>query len=166
MTRTPTGNPPGRPRAQAPRTQFRFPPLLLDMIREAARLYGWTVEKWVENTLSHEAMRVRIASSLIPHGIHPKSKVYRVIDAPVQGAWTYREYMETTGVERIWVTQFIDDAPETIIPGGKAVVIDVLGGARNLMTAYQNVRWIGADPLTHHLFAKEGAEDEKKEATA
>lgn len=159
MTYTRTGNPPGRPKGRHPRVRFRFPPIVNEMIRDAARLYGWPVEKWVENVLSYEAMRVRIAASNLPHGLHPKSVVYRVTSAPIQGPWAYREWAVATGAERVLVTQFLDDAPKTISEDERAVVIDVLNGARNLVTAYKNIRWIGANPLTHHLFAQQPADD-------
>lgn len=163
MKRLPTHQTGGRPPGLPCRYQFRFKPVELEIVKDAARIYDVPLEKWVRTVLVYEAMRARIAASNVPQGLHPKAKVYRVTDAPVQGAWAYREYFDATGIERIWVTQFLDDAPKGISHDGRAVVIDVLNGAKNLVTAYDNVRWVGASPLNAHIWAQRAKEDEAKE---
>lgn len=140
---------PGRkPRFRNPVFAMRLEPIDREMIREAARIYGMPVATWVRRAALWEALRVRIAAANVPHGLHPDTPVYRVLEPPTAGIWKYREEFRADGSERVWVSSFIDDGPPTISPDNKALVIDVIGyKSHSLLVAAKGLRWTSATPL-------------------
>ena len=161
-----TGRPVGRPRGPRCYRRIRMSDFEYAMCAEAARLCDTPLQDWLRRVIYLEAVRQRLAASSIPQGLHPKVKVYRVTDAPAQGAWTFREHFESYGVERVYVTQILEDAPKEIARDGRACVIDVIVGptkGKNLLVAFDGVRWIGSSPLTAHLWAEESKKEEERE---
>jgi len=112
-------------------------------IEAAAKLQGMKFAPWVVMVVRHEAVRVRLAASSLPHGLHPGARIFRVTSAPAQGAWAYRVAKEASGLERIFVTTFVDDAPSGISPNHRAAVIDVVpNGPKNVVVAADAIRWV------------------------
>lgn len=127
---------------------FRVEPIDKEMIREAARIYGMPIAAWCRLATRWEALRVRVAAQNVPHGLHPGTPVYRVLEPPTAGIWKYREEFVADGSERVWVSSFIDDGPPTISPDNKALVVDVIGyKAHSLLVAAKGLRWSSATPL-------------------
>jgi hypothetical protein len=131
------------------------------MCQKAAALYGIPVGVWMRRVLAFEAGRARLAAATTPQGLHPKAQIWRVTDAPAQGAWAYRPYFTATGIERIWVTSLLEDAPPSIAKDGRACVVDILNGGKNLVVAYRDVRWIGASPLDNQAWTSKAKEEER-----
>lgn len=157
--------PSGRPRGPKVYFRVRMDEIDYAMCVEAARLCDVKLGAWMRRVLSYEAVRMRLAASNVPQGLHPGAKILRVTDAPAQGAWAYREHSEAVGIERVFVTQVLDDAP--MFKDRRACVIDVIVGARkgkNLLVAFDDVRWIGSSPLTAHHWAVESKKEEEQDA--
>jgi len=161
-----TKRPRGRPCGPKHQHRIRLDRVAHEMVLEAARLCDVKPADWMRRVLYLEAVRQRLAASNIPQGLHPKVKVYRVTDAPAQGAWSWREHSEAIGIERVYVTQILEDAPKEIARDGRACVIDIILGqhkGKNLLVAFDGVRWIGSSPLTAHLWAEESKKEEERE---
>lgn len=156
----------GRARGLPHQHRVRLDDIEYATCQEAARLYNVPLGLWMRRVLTFEAGRARMAASNTPQGLHPNAQVWRVTDAPAQGAWAYRPYFVSTGIERIFVTSMLEDAPESISPDHHACVIDVVNGAKNLVVRLKNVRWVGISPLEDRTFAAKAREDERKEASA
>lgn len=129
------------------RVRLTFHAIDRELIDQAARLQGMKRRPWMTMVVRAEAQRVRLAASNVPQGLHPGARLFRVTDAPAQGAWAYRERLVATGLERIFVTTFLDDAPPGISKDRRAAVVDVVpGGPKNLVVAADGIRWLGTAP--------------------
>ena len=137
----------GRPKGPPRLIRVTMGDLEYEMCHDVARMYDMPVRKWIRDTLRIEACRARVAASNVPQGLRPGAKVYRVLSAPVQGAWEVREMFVATGIERVWVTQVLSDVPEYVAKDHQGAIVDVLGGASNLLVSLANVRWIGNSVL-------------------